>query len=261
MAGQELGQNPAAFPWWVVRKIGFPILTETDWAVAMPNSKFGLFAASTGTLTQDTTSLRVGGAGSCKMLTAATSNDSTELKYSHHYIQPKGWLVAFEMKWAEQFTSGGTNFQIGIENRDNANIRHVRFRWTNTTGRWMYEDNSLVYQDFPTSLPAPSGNGPLPIERSIVSPTSGTKWNWARAVIDPFNNRYVGFEAAGQLGIETRDMRSMNLPCTNEGASTAFEMLFFTMVVAGAAAAEPGYTTDWCVSLIPSWIDPFLLVE
>lgn len=241
------------FPWWVIRKIGEPILLEADWNYgAFPNNKYGIFASSTGTLARDTANLFVGGAGSCKMLTAATSNDSTEVKYSHHYLQPKGWLIAMEMKWAEQFSSGGTNFHFGIENRDNANIRHIRFRWTNATGRWMYEDNALVYQDFPDSV-----GGALPIERSIVSGTSGDKYNWARCVIDPLNNKYVGFEAAGRLGLETRDMRQMNLSCTNEGVSTAYEMLFFTLVTAGANSAEAGYTTDWCISAIPPNEDPF----
>jgi len=242
----------SAFPTWAIRKIGHPILTEADWAGTFPNSKYGIFASTTGTLAQDTANVRVGGAGSVKMLTAATSNDSTEVKYSHHYVQPKGWLVSMEMKWAEQFTSGGTNFHFGIENRDNANIRHARFRWTNATARWMYEDNALVYQDFPAAI-----GGPLPIERSVVSASTGSKWNWARAVIDPLANKYVGFEAAGQSGIETRDMRSMNLSCSNEGVSTAFEMLFFTLVTAGANAAEAGYTTDWVISIIPPTIDPF----
>lgn len=241
------------FPWWVVRKIGEPILLETDWATAMPNCKFGMFATSTGTLTQDTANLRVGGAGSCKMLTAALSNDSTELKYSHHYINPKNAYLALEMKWAMAPVSAGTNFQLGIENRDNANIKHVRFRYTSATSKWMYEDNALAYQDFPNSI-----GGPLLIEKpNTISATSGTKWGWVRCVIDPTNGLYVGLEAAGQKGIETRDMRPMQLPVTTEGAATAFELLFFSMVVAGSASAETAYCTDWCASIIPPGEDPF----
>jgi len=240
------------FPFWVVRKIGEPLLLEADWNYTFPNAKFALFASSSGTLARETSNLLVGGAGSVKMLTAATSNDATELKYSHHYIQPKGWFLALEMKWTQQFASGGTNMQIGIENRDASNIKHVRFRWTPTTSKWMYEDNALVYQDFPASI-----GGPLVTEKPNVSTTSGSKWGWARCVIDPFNNRYVGFEASGLTGIETRDMRTMNLPCSVEGVASAYELLFFTLVQAGAALAEPGYTTDWCISVIPPTVDPF----
>lgn len=245
--------SAALFPWWVVRKIGQPILLETDWATAMPNCKFGMFANSTGTLTQDTANLRVGGAGSCKMLTAATSNDSTELKYSHHYIQPKGWLLAMECKWAMAPVSAGTNFQIGIENRDNANIKHIRFRYTSATSKWMYEDTGLTYQDFPNSI-----GGPLNVEKpSVISATSGTKWGWVRCVIDPLNGKYVGLESSGLNGLETRDMRPLNLSVATEGAATAFELLFFTMVVAGSANAETAYNTDWCISMIPPDEDPF----
>lgn len=242
-----------AFPFWVVRKIGSPLLVEADWNYgSFPNAKFGLFAATTGTIARDTTNLLVGGAGSLKLLTAATSNDSTEVKHAHHYINAKKDYLALEMKWASVFQSGGTNMQVGIENRNTSNIRHVRFRYTVTTGKWMYQDTDLTYKDFPSSV-----GGALAVEKPIVSATSGTKYGWCRCVIDPENSRYVGFEASGPSRIETRDMRSMALSCPLEGASTANELLFFALVAAGGAFAEPAYVTDWCISRIPNGIDPF----
>ncbi len=245
---------PTPFPSWAVRKVGQPLLTEADWNYAgLPNAKFGMFATSTGTLARDQANLFYGGAGSCKMLTAAANQDSTEVKNSHDWIVPKGWLIAFEQKWAQAFGFGSTAFDMGIENRTNPDIRHVRFRYTITSGKWQYQQPDQTYADFPAAI-----GGALPVEKPTISAASGTKFGWARAVIDPFNNRYVGFEASGQAGgIETRDMRSLNVPCCTQGASTAWELLFFTLLIAGGAGAEAGYTTDWCVSLIPPGVDPF----
>jgi hypothetical protein len=250
----EIQPNPALFPVWAIKKIGIPILTEADFAGAMPNAKYGLFASTTGTLAQDTANLRVGGAGSCKMLTAATNADTTEIKYNHHYINPKGWLIALEMKWAQAFAFGATKFDIGIENRDTTNIKHIRFRYTVTSAKWQYEDTDLSYKDFPGAT-----GGALAVEKPVISATAGTRWGWARCIIDPTNNKYVGFEASGPLGIESRDMRAMNLACVPEGASTANDLLFFALVTAGGAGAEAGYVTDWVISLIPPDLDPYSL--
>src|SRR5438270_7215566 len=112
---------------------------------------------------------------------------------------------------------------MGIEPRTNSSIVHGRFRWTNTTSEWKYQDTALVYQSFPASI-----GGAVTPEKPTISTTSGTKFGWARCVVDPTNQLYVGFEASGKAGkIETRDMRTMNLTLPTQGASTAWELLYF----------------------------------
>lgn len=243
------------FPWWVVKKIGEPLLTESDWNYAsLPNGKYGAFLDGASTLSRDTTVLLWGGAGSCKMATDAVSSHNSEVKASLQPVCKQGDLLSFEMKWLQSFAIGNTNMQMGLESRDVTNILQGRFRWTSTLGKWQYEDNSLAYQDFPANI-----GGALPVTKPTVNSNAGNITGWARCIIDPFNKLYVGFQAGGLNGqIETRDMRSMALPLSANGSSGGNPIyLIFALVFNGANTAETGYTTDWCVSRIPASVNPF----
>lgn len=243
------------FPAWVVRKIGEPLLLESDWNYAsLPNAKFGMFADGTGSLAKETTNFFWGGAGSCKMLTDATIAHSAEVKCTIHAICNIGDLLSFEMKWVQAYAFGASKINWGLESRDLNNILHGRFQYQINVGKWQYEDNNLVYQDFPSNV-----GGALSIPKPTINTSAGNIVGWARCIIDPYNKIYVGFEAGGQNGkIETRDMRPMNLPLSSEGSSGGNpDYLPFVMAITGGSGAEASYTTDWCVSRIPKGISPF----
>ena len=243
------------FKEWVVKKIGQPLLQEADWAqAAMPNPKFGLFADGTGGITRETTNFFWGGSGSCKMLTDAVLGHSSEVKASIASLLQPGELLAFEMKWVQQFAFGNTQMHFGIESRDVNSIIHSRFRWTPSIGKWQFEQPDLTYADFPASV-----GGPLPITKPTVNTSAGSIVAWCRSVIDPWNKMYVSFEAAGfSTKLEVRDLRPLGLPLIKEGSSGGNPIyLFFVLVSAGGGGAEPGYTTDWCVSKIPAGVSPF----
>lgn len=253
---KQVGLNITPFPWWAVRKIGIPIFIEADWNYgSIPNGKIGQFVDGTGSIARDTTVAMYGGTGAIKMLTDAVNGDSAEVKVQSMNIVPDGWLLAFEAKWNQTFAFGTSAMHFGIEVRDNANIVHSRFRWRPNDNEWDYQKADTTF----ASIPAANG-GPATVEKPRTNTSAGSNNGWIRSVVDPKNRTYVGFECDGMTGkqaIQTFDMRSMALSLVAQGASTYAELLFFVLVSAGAGGAEPGYTTDWCVSVIPPSLDPF----
>lgn len=181
--------NASAFPWWAVRKVGYPILEEANFTGTFPNTKFGVLLGSTGTVTADTTNLLWGGTGSAKLLTAATNGDGTEIKATIAPIAKCGDLLAFELKFATTFAQATTELQIGLESRDNANIYQARFSGTINGGTatltWKYESAADTYTAF---SPAAAMASPA------VNTSTGTPVGWARIVIDPCQRKYVSFE-------------------------------------------------------------------
>lgn len=247
--------RPASFPSYAIKPIGIPVLTEADWNYGtLPNSKFGGFLSGTSSLARETTNLLWGGAGSCKMLTDATISHTAEVKTAIQSILKQGDLLAFEMKWTQQFAFGNTAIHFGLESRDANNIVHSRFRWTPSFGKWQMENADTSFGDFPASV-----GGALPITKPTVDVNVGNIIGWARCVIDPFLKTYVGFEAGGfSTKLETRDMRSLGLPLVIEGSSGGNPLyLPFVLIFSGGNGAEPGYTTDWVISRIPQGINPF----
>ena len=243
------------FKEWVVKKIGVPLLQEADWAqAALPNPKFGAFNDGTGSIARETTNFYWGGSGSCKMLTDAVIGHSSEVKASIGSILQPGELLAFEMKWVQQFGFGNTQIHMGIESRDITNIIHSRFRWTPQIGVWQMENPDTTYSDFPASV-----GGPLAITKPTVNTAAGSIVAWCRSVVDPWNKMFVSFEAAGSsTKLEVRDLRPLGLPLVKEGTSGGNPIyLFFVLVQTQTNNAEPAYTTDWCVSKIPAGISPF----
>lgn len=242
------------FPNWVKRKIGEPLFTETDWNYpAFPNSKFGIIKTSTGSLARDTTNLFDGGLGSILLTTAAISGDNIECKYDMNSCLKVGDLLAFEQKWNQNFSSPSTKFYAGIEARDNSVVWQSRFMFTINNASWQMEtQTSGVYADFD-----PSVGGKLNSTKPVIDLVAGSNHGYTRIVIDPFNKKYVGFEASGVNSLETRDLRPLNLTLTNTGASSLAKYLFFVYVTASGANAEPAYSTDWCISRIPAGTEPF----
>lgn len=245
--------NAIGFPWWVLRKIGYPILCEADFAETFPNAKFGVYLGSTGAVTTDT-GFRWGGTGSAKMLTAATINDGSEIKCNIEPVCRQGDLLAFECKWGHNFAQSSTRFHIGLESRSKTQIKQARFQWTAASGKWSYESATDVYTD----LANVNGSGAptCSIDSPVLSATAGTPFSWVRMVIDPYEQKYVSFEApiydaSGRGYAYVYNMRDLPLPVN--GSATRALYLPFTYVIAGnPAAAEPGYTTDWCLSVIPA---------
>jgi hypothetical protein len=244
--------NANGFPWWVVRKQGYPILTECNFSDTYPNTKFGTLVSGTGTVTSDTTNLRWGGTGCAKLLTEAVNLSGSEIKCTIGPTCQPGDLLAFEAKWAQSFAQGTTEFQLGLESRTHTTIYQARFSWTNTTGVWKYESGTGVYSDL-SALP---GSPPsCTIENPAVNTTAGTPISWARIVIDPFKREYYSFECpyvdltSGAGYARVWDMRGVALP--SNGAASRVLYLPFAYVINHTATAEPGFTTDWCVSIIP----------
>lgn len=260
--------NQIEFPGWVIRPVGHPILLENTFAGTFPNSKYGVFEGSTGTVTADTTDLFWGGAGGAKMLTAATIGDGSEVKCTIEPVCEPGDLLSFEAKWGQSFAQGTTQFQLGLEARTHSTIYQSRFQWTNATGRWQYENGTGTYGDF-NALPsttftqamygdAVGGLQPnATIENPAVNTSAGTPLSWARIVINPFTRQYYSFEApfvdgSGNGYARVWDMRGISLP--SNGAASRALYLPFAYVITQTANAEPGFTTDWCVSVIPNGV-------
>jgi hypothetical protein len=150
---------------------------------------------------------------------------------------------------------------VGLEARSHANILQARFQYTILTGVWKYEDAGLTYRDF-TFINAnfPSAT----IERAVSNTSAGSNPSWTRIVIDPFNQTIVGFEAPVLQGTKaahyTYDLRPYNIPLASNGSAGTPGALYlpFTYTITQSANAEPAYTTDWCLSRIPTGINPFL---
>lgn len=247
--GSSNSDGSLAFPWWVVRKDGIPLLLETEFAGTFPNTKFGVLVGS-GTVSNDTTNLKYGGTGCAKMTTAAVNLDGSEIKTTIAEMLPKGDLLAFEFKWAQSFAQGTTEFNFGLESRSHTAIRQARFSWTNATGQIQYESAAGVYS------PMSNINASYPnatIENPAVNLTAGTPVSWARVVIDPYAATYYSFECpivdgSGNSYDYTWDMRTV--PLTANGVASRALYLPFTYVITHSATAESGYSTDWCMSQI-----------
>jgi hypothetical protein len=181
-------------------------------------------------------------------------------------VCPPNWLLAFEQKWSQSFAQGTTEFQVGLEARTNATIYQARFSWTNSTAKWQYESGTGVYSDFNT-IPATQftiamygdavgGNQPsCTVDNSALNTTAGTPYGWTRIVIEPYSRSYYSFETHYKDGngngyARVWDMRGIALP--SNGAASRALYLPFTYVIAHSATAEPGFTTDWCMSIIPA---------
>jgi hypothetical protein len=244
----------ASFPYWVIRKIGEPLLLETDWNYSsFPNTKYGALLAGTSTISRETSVFYWGGLGSIKMLTDAVTNDYAEVKTAIKAICQKGDLLAFEQKWAQNYALAASSMDTGIESRIVPNILQARFRYILSAGEWTYESATDTYSSFPAST-----GGPLITKKPVLSASVGTFPGWTRVVIDPNALTYYGFEADGDSGhIETRDMHSLNIPLTANGAATTSLYLFFMYAITGGNTAEPAYSTDWCISRIPLGVNPF----
>lgn len=257
--------SPSEFPSWVLRKVGHPILCEADWNETFPNGKWGVLIAGSGSVTRDTASLKWGGAGSCAMATAPANLSGSEIKTTIEACARPGDLLAFEAKWANAFAQGATEFQLGLESRARGatGVYQARFSWTNATGMWKYEVGPTgTYLDFNTLSATLSTSVPsCIIDNPAVNTSSGTPISWARIVIDPWAKTYHSFEApiidpttSGSYAY-IWDMRGINL-ATNGSASRAL-YLPFAYVIAHTNTAETGFTTDWCVSIIPSGSNPW----
>jgi hypothetical protein len=249
--------NANGFPWWVRRKVGQPILLEANFSETYPNTKWGALFVGTGTVTADTTNLRWGGGGSAKMLTSAASLDGSEIKTTITALCDRGDLLAFEMKWAQSFAQGTTEFQFGLESRSHTAIKQARFSWQNSraaTG-WQWENAAGTFADFSALTGDLAGQPNAVIENPAINTTAGTPVSWARVVIDPFKQEHVSFEcpyvdlATGASYLNIWNMRG--LPLISNGAASRCLYLPFTYVITHSANAEAGYTADWCMSIIP----------
>jgi len=254
--------NPtvAEFPWWVWKKIGYPIFTECDWPYTqLPNTKYG--ALHSVDLYRDETFLKFGGKASCAMLVAASNGAQSEVKTLWQMMANPGDLLAFEFKWLGGFLSSTALFDCGIESRTGSNIVQGRFRYTGTaSNKWQYESAANTYSDFPDSsnvlTNGGAGTGPLNTLRPQFASFTGSNPSWCRVIIDPTARNYVGFEANGVNGIEIRDMRTMGpnggpLPLISNGSATVPVYLFFNLLQS-SGSADICYTTDWCASIIPA---------
>ena len=127
----SLNNDYASFPAWVIKKIGIPILLESDWTPTVyPNAKYGAYTVGSGTLSRNTTDLFFGGSASIDLHTSSTIGDATEIKTSFYNIFQKGELVAFEFKWIPAISNyASTRFDVGIEPRT-SDIVQGRFRYT-----------------------------------------------------------------------------------------------------------------------------------
>jgi hypothetical protein len=245
--------NVAGFPWWVVRKEGHPILLEAAWTIALPNTKFGQLLGGTSSVAIDTTHLFWGGTGSGGMLTDTTPGDGAEIKATIAPVARCGDRVAFEMKWSHLFAQATTKYQFGLESRTNATIYQARFQASCSGGSssctWLFENGADTYVDFNT-LP---GSPPSAVTESpAFNASTGTPVGWARVVIDPCTRTYISFEIPNLTsgGTSTYDMHTV--PLTQNGAASRALYLPFTYTITQSANAEPAWTTDWAVSIIPA---------
>jgi hypothetical protein len=247
-----MSDTSLSFPWWVIRKVGYPILLESAFSDSYPNARFGVLESSTGTVGTDT-NFKWGGSGSAKMTTANAINDGSELKCTLEPVCRPGDLLAFEQKWCQSFAQGSARFQVGLEARTRSQILQARFQWTNSSGKWQYESATDTYSDL-TNVNG-SGAPNCLIDGPAYNASTGSPVSWTRIVIDPYKGEYYSFEApiynASGIGYAyLYDMRG--IPLTVNGASSRALYLPFAYVLAGnPSAAEVGYTTDWCLSTIP----------
>lgn len=237
--------NPA-FKHWVRRPHGIPLLQEDTFAsvVTAGTPKWGALVTSGGAIAQDTT-VCWGGDGSAKLTTNAGVGSGTELKAAIQAVFEPGDLIAFEMKWTENFAQGSTQLQFGLESRSHANIEQARVQWTPTSGKWQYENSSLSYVDF-----SPAAT----VEKTLLNAGAGTPLGWARIVIDPYTRYWYTFECPYSDGthsyLKRWDMTSVPLAVNGSAGTPGAIILPFVYVIAQTATAEPAYTTDWCLSVI-----------
>ena len=203
--------------------------------------KYGIFETSTGTVTQDTSHV-YGGSGSAKLVTAATANDSSELKYViQNLLSGK---VAFEFKWTIAPAFGGSKVNFGIENRVGTNRYQSQVQWTKNNGKYQYESNSPTQGQFVDFNPIAKINAPIV---SSGATGGGDVWQWGRIVIDLNLNRWVEFDFtdANQYLIQVLlDSPLGNYPPTNQPSTIEF----FASVQTAAGGVETLYTTDWVIS-------------
>jgi hypothetical protein len=97
------------------------------------------------------------------------------------------------------------------------------------------------------------------IDSPALSATAGTPHSWFRIVIDPYAREYYSFEAPVTEAANSQggrailyDMRGIKM--AKNGAAT--RALYLPFVYAHSspsiAAAEPFYSFDWCVSVVPA---------
>lgn len=239
----------AAFRPWVIRPFGLPLLQEDTFAgvVTAGTPKWGTLISAGGALAQDT-GWFVGGAGSAKLTTNAAATNGSEIKTTLASLFAPGDLLAFEMKWCQAFAQSSTQLQFGLESRDHTNIKQARAQYTIATGKWQYEDGTLIYVDFPS--PAAT------IERCTYNATAGTPAGWARIVIDPHAKTWYSFECPYSDGtnayVRRWDMSGVALATNGASGTQGSLILPFVYVITQSATAEVAYTTDWCLSVIPA---------
>jgi hypothetical protein len=229
----------AAFPWWVVKKEGTPLLLEADWPLSSFEAKWGSLITGTGGGARLDRSTRrfYGGKGSCLCRTNAAVNAVTEVKVTMPFIT--NGIVALEHKWIPSGAFGANKWEFGIESRTE-NIVQARMRYTVSTDEWQYEnpDQNDTYLSFPTPV----------VIRQPLFQAPGDEWGWARLVVDLTKREYVRFQAAGQQAeFWDIDMRGIRMRDRADAAGTK-SLLFFGLGVAGAASNEDFYTTDWAIS-------------
>lgn len=235
----SLYQAPlTAWPVWVVRPIGRPILLEPDFSQPI-GFKYGIYVDGTGAVAKDTSQF-FGGSGSAKLTTDAVSGHVSEIKLNlPRFYSGK---IAFEQKFLCDGAYAANKVDFGIEIRT-TDFLQSRIRYTLGTNELQVETGVDVYSSL---------TPPAVIPRPLIGTanSAGTLWGWARLAVDLDRLMYLFLETSLLSGIYRYDLSGLSL--VNRGAITSgqYTLLFFVLTVAGAAAIINSYTTDWAIALI-----------
>lgn len=220
--------HPELYPYWVVRRVGIPLLLEADWPEASMGAKYGIVSSGDGASVNRDYAHFFGGLGSCVLTTGDALGDTAGIQIMHPFVT--AGLVALEHRW---IPDASVDWDFGFE----WSLRG-RMRYVGAAGEWQYESDPGVFSSFAA---------PVMVAKPRIA-TTGDHWGWARLVIDLESEQYVSFEAAGQdRRYYYRDLGGMRLVDPGLGVGP-FDIKAFGTATTRTAANETSYTTDWCVS-------------
>jgi len=229
------------YPEWMGKKQGRIIFTESDWPTTI-GFRWGTLVTGAGTVTRDADH-GVGGTGSVRLTTAATTDAVAELRQSSPFYVGDG-RIAFEMKFmmdVPAFAFSTYNFGMELHIVSEGLFR-AKLRYLINTDEWQFESATDVFTSFspPVVVQEPTSDS--------AAGGLGDQFGWARLEIDIARREYISFEAAGKGKTEVRNM--VGIPIPNVDATTDDIILFFGLGITASTGAEDFLTTDWATTVI-----------
>ncbi len=235
----SLSSLPGLFlprPHWQVYKTGKVLLADSSFDGL--GYQYGRFRSGTNTNAQilRDSSRQFSGGASIKLLSTPVASENIEVKL---HVKPFPFTrLGFECKLLTDNQFASTNLDFGIELRDGVSFFQARVRLNTGTLKWQFENGIDTYLDFnPTitmvTLPTPAE----PLQ------SSGDLWVPVKLIADFSTKQYISFAAAD-------DVRAINAPVVNRGASATEEHLFFLLALPGSSGSITRFwTTDWIITV------------